>query len=60
MKCPRCGGRILQEQDIHETYDKCINCGYEPYVAPRPVEIPTEMYYKRGSKAPPTRVYEDA
>ena len=28
-KCPRCRGDIFIDEDISNTYEKCLQCGYE-------------------------------
>jgi|AP95_1055475.scaffolds.fasta_scaffold143456_2 hypothetical protein len=28
MKCPKCGGRVCYEYDIHGHYVYCMNCGW--------------------------------
>ena len=64
MKCPRCNGPIIRNQDQYEVYLSCLNCGYEPRITPlaewyiKNTPVPTDKVYKRGSKAPATRVYE--
>jgi DNA-directed RNA polymerase subunit M/transcription elongation factor TFIIS len=27
--CPRCQGDIFIDEDIDESYEKCLQCGYE-------------------------------
>lgn len=66
MRCPRCNGPIIRNQDQHESYMSCLLCGYEPRITPladwylRQETQPTEDYYpqRAGSKTPPTRRYE--
>ena len=28
LRCPRCGGELYLESDIHGLYASCIQCGY--------------------------------
>ncbi len=64
MNCSHCNGRLIRETDERNEYEYvCINCGRSPRIMSlgqwyARQEYPTDKVYKRGSKAPPTRVYE--
>ncbi len=27
-RCPKCGGKVLLDKDLHDWYQECIQCGY--------------------------------
>jgi DNA-directed RNA polymerase subunit M/transcription elongation factor TFIIS len=50
-KCPRCRGDIFVDEDIDNSYVKCLQCGYEREMA----KVSVSRYERELLKVPASR-----